>query len=433
MSASTREEAAGGCPQSFFIHAPYFSLQAFPPNSNTIHYHTANQLPYLPPFPPGYIGIILEEEVAFNKAGVALIMAVALWTIRAEAAGPEVDMVLREKLAEVGEVVFFLIGAMTIVETVDAHQGFKIITDNISTRSKTTLLWIVGGLTFFMSAILDNLTSTIVMVSLIRKLIRDPETRKFYGAIVVLAANAGGAWTPIGDVTTTMLWINGQISTVPTMRDLIVPSALSLIIPMALLSLLSDEVKGDLPPADKPQAGDAPLAPRGKLVFAAGVGSLLFVPVFKSVTGLPPYLGMLAGLGSLWLLTDAIHYGEDRTYLTVPKALSRIDTQGALFFLGILLSIAALDSAGLLKELAVWMDGTLPSQEVIAAVIGLVSAVIDNVPLVAATMGMYDVAQFPQDDRLWQLIAYCAGTVRRGGGGGREGGLLLVISPLTCK
>lgn len=347
-------------------------------------------------------------------------MAVALWTIRAiSSPGEAIDGVLSEKLGEVAEIVFFLIGAMTIVETVDAHQGFKVITDSIGTRDKRSLLWLVGVITFFMSAILDNLTSTIVMVSLLRKLVPDPDTRKLLGAVVVIAANAGGAWTPIGDVTTTMLWINGQIGTTNTMTGLFFPSLACLLVPLTLLSVATDDFKGELP-ADTSKAGSSDgMAPRGKLVFGAGVASLLFVPAFKQLTGLPPYLGMLAGLGALWLLTDAIHFGEDpaRAKLKVPSALQRIDSQGVLFFLGILMSVASLESAGLLKELAVWLDKQIPSQEIIAVAIGLASAVIDNVPLVAATMGMYDIADFPMDDTLWQLIAYCAGT----------GGSILII------
>ena len=368
----------------------------------------------------GYVGIVLEEEVAFNKSGVALLMAVGLWTVRSlGVSGDEVHTELGEKLAEVSEIVFFLIGAMTIVETVDAHQGFKIITDNIKTKSRGQLLWLIGTITFFMSAVLDNLTSTIVMVSLLRKLVKDDaELRKLLGAVVVVAANAGGAWTPIGDVTTTMLWINGQIGTIPTMTDLFLPSLASLVVPLALLSATADEFKGDLP-EDPKDAPENPMAPRGTLVFGAGLTSLLFVPAFKSVTGLPPYLGMLAGLGGLWLLTDAIHFGEDpsRQKLKVASALRKIDSEGVLFFLGVLMAVGSLETAGILKNLAVFLDENIPSQEIIAGAIGVASAVIDNVPLVAATMGMYDIADYPMDDSLWQLIAYCAGT----------GGSILII------
>ncbi|XP_073123724.1 sodium/proton antiporter 1 [Henckelia pumila] len=366
----------------------------------------------------GYAGIIFEESLAFNKSGVGLLMAVSLWVVRSIGA-PSTEVAISElshASAEVSEIVFFLLGAMTIVEIVDAHQGFKLVTDNITTRKPRTLLWVVGFVTFFLSSILDNLTSTIVMVSLLRKLVPPSEYRKLLGAVVVIAANAGGAWTPIGDVTTTMLWIHGQISTLPTMKDLALPSIVSLAVPLALMSLTS-EVNGKGQSAEDVLASEK-MAPRGKLVFFVGLGALVFVPVFKALTGLPPYMGILLGLGVLWILTDAIHYGESESQrLKVPQALSRIDTQGALFFLGILLSVSSLEAAGILRELANYLDANIPSVELIASSIGVVSAVIDNVPLVAATMGMYDLSSFPQDSEFWQLIAYCAGT----------GGSMLVI------
>ncbi|KDP47142.1 hypothetical protein JCGZ_22138 [Jatropha curcas] len=366
----------------------------------------------------GYAGIIFEESLAFNKSGVGLLMAVSLWVVRSIGA-PSTDIAVSELThasAEVSEIVFFLLGAMTIVEIVDAHQGFKLVTDNITTRKPRVLLWVVGFVTFFLSSILDNLTSTIVMVSLLRKLVPPSEYRKLLGAVVVIAANAGGAWTPIGDVTTTMLWIHGQISTLPTMKSLLLPSAVSLAIPLALMSLTS-EVNGKEQESRNVLATER-MAPRGQLVFSVGIGALIFVPVFKALTGLPPFMGMLLGLGVLWILTDAIHYGEsERQKLKVPQALSRIDTQGALFFLGILLSVSSLEAAGLLRELANYLDAHIPNIELVASSIGVVSAIIDNVPLVAATMGMYDLSSFPQDSEFWQLVAYCAGT----------GGSMLVI------
>ncbi|KAL5707074.1 Sodium/proton antiporter 1 [Ranunculus cassubicifolius] len=366
----------------------------------------------------GYAGIIFEESLAFNKSGVGLLMAVSLWVIRSIGA-PSIDIAVAElshASGEVSEIVFFLLGAMTIVEIVDAHQGFKLVTDSITTRKPRTLLWVVGFVTFFLSSVLDNLTSTIVMVSLLRKLVPPGEYRKFLGAVVVIAANAGGAWTPIGDVTTTMLWIHGQITTLQTMKDLVIPSVVSLAVPLALMSLTS-EVDGKGEDSSSVMASEQ-MAPRGQLVFGVGIGALLFVPVFKGITGLPPYMGMLLGLGVLWILTDAIHYGEsERQKLRVPQALSRIDTQGALFFLGILLSVSSLEAAGLLRELANYLDAHIPNVELIASAIGVVSAIIDNVPLVAATMGMYDLSSFPQDSEFWQLVAYCAGT----------GGSMLVI------
>ncbi|XVE66790.1 hypothetical protein DITRI_Ditri08aG0107400 [Diplodiscus trichospermus] len=369
-------------------------------------------------FAIGYAGIIFEESLAFNKSGVGLLMAVSLWVVRSIGA-PSRDIAVSELTlasSEVSEIVFFLLGAMTIVEIVDAHQGFKLVTDNITTRKPRTLLWVVGFVTFFLSSILDNLTSTIVMVSLLRKLLPPSEYRKLLGAVVVIAANAGGAWTPIGDVTTTMLWIHGQISTLQTMKGLFIPSIVSLAVPLALMSLTS-EVNGKGQDSPNVLASEQ-MAPRGQLVFSVGIGALLFVPVFKALTGLPPFMGMLLGLGVLWILTDAIHYGEsERQKLKVPQALSRIDTQGALFFLGILLSVSSLEAAGILRELANYLDAHIPNVELIASAIGVVSAIIDNVPLVAATMGMYDLTSFPQDSEFWQLVAYCAGT----------GGSMLVI------
>ncbi|XXG44475.1 hypothetical protein AAC387_Pa01g4269 [Persea americana] len=369
-------------------------------------------------FALGYAGIIFEESLAFNKSGVGLLMAVSLWVIRSIGA-PSTDIAVTElshAASEVSEIVFFLLGAMTIVEIVDAHQGFKLVTDNITTRKPRTLLWVVGFITFFLSSILDNLTSTIVMVSLLRKLVPPSEYRKLLGAVVVIAANAGGAWTPIGDVTTTMLWIHGQISTFQTMKTLFIPSAISLAVPLALMSLTS-EVSGKGQKSPDVLASEQ-MGPRGQLVFAVGIGALVFVPVFKAITGLPPYMGILLGLGVLWILTDAIHYGESsRQRLKVPQALSRIDTQGVLFFLGILLSVSSLEAAGILRELANYLDAHVPNIELIASAVGVVSAIIDNVPLVAATMGMYDLSSLPQDAEFWQLIAFCAGT----------GGSMLII------
>ncbi|KAM0933947.1 putative citrate transporter-like domain-containing protein [Dioscorea sansibarensis] len=369
-------------------------------------------------FSMGYTGIIFEESLAFNKSGVALLMAVSLWVIRSIGA-PSTDIAVAEltrSSAEVSEIVFFLLGAMTVVEIVDAHQGFKLVTDNITTRNPRVLLWVVGFVTFFLSSVLDNLTTTIIMVSLLRKLVPPSEYRKLLGAVVVIAANAGGAWTPIGDVTTTMLWIHGQISSLQTMKGLFIPCVLSLAVPLALMSLTS-EVNG----ADRKSANvlaSEQMAPRGQLVFTVGVGALVFVPVFKAVTGLPPYLGMLFGLGVLWILTDAIHCGDSgRQNLKVPQALSRIDSQGILFFLGILLSVGSLEAAGVLRELANYLDAHIPNIELIASTIGVVSAIIDNVPLVAATMGMYDLTSFPRDSDFWQLVAFCAGT----------GGSMLII------
>jgi Na+/H+ antiporter NhaD/arsenite permease-like protein len=377
----------------------------------------------------GYIGIIFEEVFEFNKAAVALLMSTGMWVTYADyfqnPNGVATDTVinqLAEQLAEVSDICFFLLAASTIVEVIDIHQGFKVVTNQIKTNSKKELFWTIGFLTFFLSSILNNLTVTIVMCSLLKKLIPYEPDRKLFGAMVVVAANAGGVWTPIGDVTTTMLWISNQLSTVPTVTELFLPSFVCLVSSLAFLvsqvdedvpSSASDDGDGTVGPA-----GESELAPRGSLIFAFGIASLLAVPVFSELTGLPPYLAMLTGLGAMWTLTDIIHMGEEEEEgLKVPAALSKLDTAGILFFLGILMSIGVLDKSGLLKELATFLSDNLPSLDIIATVIGLASALIDNVPLVAATMGMYDLADYGTDDKLWQLIALCAGT----------GGSILVI------
>ncbi|RDX79025.1 Sodium/proton antiporter 1, partial [Mucuna pruriens] len=366
----------------------------------------------------GYVVIIFEEYLAFNKSGVGLLMAVSLWVIRSIGA-PSTDIAVSElshASAEVSEIVFFLLVAMTIVEIVDAHQGFKLVTDNITTRKPCLLLWVIGFVTFFLSSVLDSLASTIIMISLLRKLVPPSEYRKILGAVVVIAANSGGAWSPIGAVTTTMLWMHGQISALQTVKGLFVPSVISLAVPLVLMSLTSGvHGKGQNSPD---VIASKQIAPRGLLVSSVSLGALILVPVFSALTGLSPYMGMLLGLGVLWILTDAIHYGEsERQKLKVPQALSRIDIQGALFFLGILLSVSSLDAAGILRKIANYFDAHVPSGELIASAIGLISAVIDNVPLVAATMGMYDISCFPQDSDFWQLIALCAST----------GGSILII------
>jgi len=369
----------------------------------------------------GYVGIIFEEVFEFNKAAVALLMSTGLWVTYADFYGGSSGLAsesvlsqLGEQLAEVSDICFFLLAASAIVEVVDAHQGFKVVTNQITTKSKKGLFWVIGFLTFFLSAILNNLTVTIVMVSLLRKLIPDDDDRRLFGAMVVVAANAGGVWTPIGDVTTTMLWINNQLSTVPTVTQLFLPSIVCLV---ASLAFLVNQVEEDASLSESTLPPPSPLAARGQVVFWAGIACLLSVPIFAELTGLPPYLAMLTGLGAMWTLTDIIHMGEENEEMKVPAALSKLDTSGILFFLGILMSIGVLDKSGLLKDLAIFLNDNLPSQDIIATVIGIASALIDNVPLVAATMGMYDIAEYGTDDKLWQLIALCAGT----------GGSILVI------
>jgi len=395
-------------------------IAAFLSQSTYLHDHA--DILMIGIFVLGYIGIIFEEVFEFNKAAVALLMSTGLWITYGDyyqnpsgIASPSVLSQLGEQLAEVSDICFFLLAASTIVEVVDAHQGFKVVTNQIKTTSKKQLFWTIGFLTFFLSAILNNLTVTIVMCSLLKKLVPKDDDRRLFGAMVVVAANAGGVWTPIGDVTTTMLWINDQLSTLPTITELFLPSTVCLV---ASLAYLVNQVEEDASLEESTLPEPTDLAPRGKVVFWTGIACLLAVPVFAELTGLPPYLAMLTGLGVMWTLTDIIHMGEEEDdALKVPAALSKLDTAGILFFLGILMSIGVLDKSGLLKELAVFLDTHLPSLDIIATVIGLASALIDNVPLVAATMGMYDLNQYATDDKLWQLIALCAGT----------GGSILVI------
>ncbi|CEM30259.1 unnamed protein product [Vitrella brassicaformis CCMP3155] len=364
----------------------------------------------------GYMGIIFEELVDCNKSGVALMMATVVWALYGHVSG-DPGMVaerLNEQLAEVSQVIFFLIGATTLVEVVSAYKGFDVISEKITARSQRQLMVVLGIVTFFMSAVLDNLTTTIIMVTLLRRLVTDDFNRKLFGAMVVIAANAGGAWTPIGDVTTTMLWIGGQLTGPNIIKDLFLPSAVSLIV--AVLALLP-QVKEIEPMERKPTMSDM-ASQRSTFILSAGLSGILSVPLFKQLTGLPPYLGMMGALAMMWLITDILNAGKPLKENPTPdKALQQIDHAGILFFLGILLSVSALNSAGILQELADWLTRTLPNQDVLATAIGIVSAVIDNVPLVAATMGMYDLSQYPTDSQLWELIAYCAGT----------GGSLLII------
>lgn len=364
----------------------------------------------------GYFAITIEHTTKINKTSIALLIAIICWTLqfinRIETHEDNLGY-LSEHLASISQIVFFLLGALIIVELISAHKGFQIISNHIQMRSKRKLLWCIAFVTFFLSSVLDNLTTTIIMVTLLQKLTDPGEERLIMGGAVILAANAGGAWTPIGDVTTTMLWIGGQLSSGSIIKNLFFPSLACLIAGIFVLSL---RLKGEFPPIK--QEKDNKMEPMGRTVFWLGLGCLIGVPFFKIATGLPPFMGIILGLAILWLFTDIIHsrYG-DRSHLLVPSAISRIDVSGVLFFLGILLCIDALHTAGLLDDLSNWMNNRIGNSSVIAIAIGLVSAIVDNVPLVAATMGMYDLTQHPADSSFWNLIAYCAGT----------GGSILVI------
>ncbi|MBN8701641.1 MAG: sodium:proton antiporter NhaD [Bacteroidetes bacterium] len=372
----------------------------------------------------GYLAIALEHTIKLNKAASALLTGVLCWAVLAltmnttegtHAASEK----LVEHLGELSGILFFLMGAMTIVELIDAHDGFMVITDKIKTANARKMLWIIALVSFVLSAVLDNLTTAIVMVSLLKKLIDDKKTRLLFVGIVVIACNSGGAWSPIGDVTTTMLWIGGQITSTNIMLKLILPSLVCLLVPLSVLTLL---IKGNVtrPIAVSGTRSTSSTHKERNLVFFAGLGSLLFTPIFKSITHLPPFMGVLFGLGILWIITEYIHHGkneEDKDNFSVVHALRKIDVPSILFFLGILMAISALQTEGILSELAMFMNTTIGDNTVIVLLIGLLSAIVDNVPLVAATMGMYDLATFPTDSFMWEFIAYCAGT----------GGSILII------
>ncbi len=365
----------------------------------------------------GYALIVSEASIKINKTATALFTGVMCWLVFVLSINNENSLTaLSHHLGSVSEILFFLLGAMTIVELVDAHEGFDVITSRITTTKKVNLLWIISFLAFFLSALLDNLTTTIVMVSLLRKICADKNERMLFVGMVVIAANAGGAWSPIGDVTTTMLWIGGQVSALNIVLKLVLPSLVCMLTPLIYLSFkLSGNVQ--TPVKIERLESDKTSVSERNLVFFTALGLLFFVPIFKAVTGMPPYMGILFGLSILWMLTEMLHKSKDNEYkeqYSVARALQRIDVPSILFFLGILLAISCLESAGILKQLALSINAITQSKSIIAIAIGLLSAVVDNVPLVAASMGMYT---FPMDDFFWEFVAYCSGT----------GGSILII------
>jgi Na+/H+ antiporter NhaD/arsenite permease-like protein len=393
----------------------------------------------------GYILIALEHPIKINKTATALVTGVLCWTMFAMSDPGNslleniqyqeflkmdlhsnnhgsvfrdyVTHSLGEHLNDIAQILFFLMGAMTIVELVDAHGGFKFITEKIKTQNPKTLLWIVCWLSFFLSAVLDNLTTTIVMISLTRKLVHNKDLRLFFAGMIIIAANAGGAWSPIGDVTTTMLWIGGQISALSIIKSILLPSIVCILVPLIYLSFtMKGELKGD----DHQISDKETEVPSGKLMFMVGLGALIFVPIFKTLTHLPPYLGMMLGLAVLWVISELINPDLDervRKQYTAGHALARIDLSSVLFFLGILLAVSALQSMGSLQHFAEYLSNTIGDNRIIISLIGVLSAIVDNVPLVAASMGMYSLDTYPIDDMIWQYLAYCAGT----------GGSILVI------
>lgn len=360
----------------------------------------------------GYLAIAFEHPLRLDKAASALITGVLCWTIHTLEAGGAHDVQgeLLHHLGEIASILFFLLGAMTIVELIDSHHGFDVITRKITTNSKSKLLLIITAITFWLSALLDNLTTAIVMASLCSRLIQEKEDRLWFCGMIVIAANAGGAWSPLGDVTTTMLWIGGQITAVNIIKELILPSIAVCIVPAWLVARRFRGKKLNmLPPA--------PTSPEekqdGKIILFSGIGLLLFVPIFKTVTHLPPFMGMLLALGIMWIITTVLHKKnepEQAEKVTVAHALQKIDSPGILFFLGILLAVSAMQSSGLLKKFATGLSSAVNNDYGIGAILGLLSALIDNVPLVAAAQGMYGLDTYPADHPFWQFLALTTGT-----------------------
>ena len=399
----------------------------------------------------GYLSITLEHPLKLDKTVPALIMASLIWALLAvgfhagwfdvidthenawsflsggEVAEEGFDNTLLHHLGKTAEILIFLIGAMTIVEIIDLHRGFEVLKGAVRTRSKRKLLWIIGILAFILSAIIDNLTATIVLITLLRKLIPEKNDRLWYASMVVIAANAGGAWSPIGDVTTTMLWIADNVTALKLIEYVVIPSLVCFVVPFAIASYLP-AFKGQIE-VDPTEDHEAERLLSSRTMLFLGLGMIVSVPIFKTLTHLPPYMGMMLALGVVWLVSEYIHPEEDfskerRHLYSAHKALSRIEISSILFFLGILMAVAGLESlvygtvageeVGTLRYLAEILQGAIPNQDVVVMLLGVLSAIIDNVPLVAASMGMYDS---PTDSVLWHFIAYCAGT----------GGSMLII------
>ena len=362
----------------------------------------------------GYVLITLEHTIHINKAAIALITAVLCWTILVlnPAIKEEALAELGHHLSSIAEIVFFLLGAMTIVELIDAHDGFQNITDKIKTTNKNKLIWTISIVTFFLSAVLDNLTSTIVMISIINKLVKEKQVKWQLLGLVIISSNAGGAWSPIGDVTTTMLWIGQQVTPLNIVKETFLASLACMIVPTLIISY---RIKGKIELFENSTNNLNALSNAfdRNLVFFIGIACLLFVPFFKTITHLPPYMGMLLSLGIMWVLTELLHSKKDieeKGYLSVNHAIRKIDTPSILFFFGILMSIAALEQVGYLNDVATYLDHSIGDIKFIAMLIGLLSSVLDNVPLVAALQSMYSLDMYPTDHYFWEFLAYTAGT-----------------------
>lgn len=390
-------------------------------------------------FAVGYACIALEHKIKIDKAATALFMFGAMWSIYALLSGDaSTGEQLLEHLGSTCETLIFLIGAMTIVELIDSHGGFSVITERITSRNKVLLVWLLAFITFFMSAVLDNLTTTIIMIMMLRRIIPDARDRWVFAGVIIIAANSGGAWSPIGDVTTIMLWMRGNVTAQSLIVYLILPCIVSLLIPAYMATRMLRRGEMLLPEVDRTVSLPDGIGRRfSRAVLLAGVAGLIFIPVFKSITGLPPYVGMMLVLGLLWILTEWAYDKkkrdmEEESKHRVSRVLTNIDMPTILFFLGILMSVAGLQTAGILQSVAEWLDENVHEVFTITSVVGVLSSIIDNVPLVAACMGMYPVADaaavaaaadpayaemFMPDGLFWLLLTYCAGV----------GGSMLII------
>lgn len=366
----------------------------------------------------GYVAIALEHPLKINKAASALVTAALCWAVYALFSGDShgASEYLTGHLGEVSGILFFLMGAMTIVELIDAHDGFYIITSRINTTNKKKLVWLIAFITFFLSAVLDNLTTTIVLVSLLRKIIPGKEDRLMYAALVIISANAGGAWSPIGDVTTTMLWIGNQITAVGIMKSIFLPSLVSVCVP---LFFFLTKIKGRFSP--KKGVAEISVEPKERvIIFYSGISLLIFVPIFKTFTHLAPYMGMMFAVGIVWLISETLHKKKPNNTEQQPSifvALEKVDLPSILFFMGILLAVSALQSTSILQNMATTLSSKVQNENIIVIGIGLLSAIFDNVPLVAAIQGMFSKVQYPTGHFFWNFLAYCAGT----------GGSILII------
>lgn len=381
----------------------------------------------------GYLLIAMEHVIKINKSATALLLGMILWVMYSCMGVGHLDEKIIEHMGDITEILFFLIGAMTIVELVDIHGGFSIITERITTRKKKKLLWILSFVTFFMSAVLDNLTTSIVMVMLLRKLVKDQYERWLYASMIIIAANSGGAWSPIGDITTIMLWVKGNVGTLSLIKYDLLPSLVAMLVPLLLIGRM---LNGELEPIEEDGTEKSTTAlskNESNWFFYLGVGGLIFVPIFKAITHLPPFIGMLLVLGILWIFTEILYNRKqlsDKIHeKRLPAILSRIDAPTILFFLGILMAVAVLQETGILGSAAAWLDITVGDIYVINIVLGMFSSIVDNVPLVAAAIGMYPLAtpdmvlanefmmNFVPDGTFWLLLSYCAGV----------GGSMLII------